>query len=935
MPHTQRYVPTLRKAWFAALSTLLVLPACGLGMDNADRLERGQQAYESADYRAAIIDAKNILINDPDNVDARLLLGRSSLRIGDPRSAEKELRRAVQLGADKSDIVVDLGRTLLILREFEQVEIEITADNAADEETRIAVLRMRGDALLGQQRVAEARAIYTEILAVRNDDLDTMLAVVTSYVVQNQLLQARATLDQILTIDPEYIAGWLASGSLAALQHNLARAEVNFAKGAELAAQVNDMAGHVRGLTGVVETQLAQGKSEEARLTTARLTELAPQNPFNQYLAARVSYLEADWAAADESLGIMLRQFPDFVPARVLKGAVQLKRGNLGQAEVYLSTVVYAEPENLLARKLLAEVRLQQNRAAEASQVLQPILSGESVDAAALAMAVRASLGTGKFDEAIRYLRIRAAAEPDNPNMQMDLAMALLSAGEIEEGQGLLRDLPIVSENDDYRREFLLVLAEVRRNNWEQALVAAREMQKQWTNDARLQNLLGGILDAAGDRVAARQSFENARALDPSDSVSLINLGRLDIIAGNFESAYQLYEQALAIQPQNVGIMVSLGRIAASKGDGAAAISWLEKARAADESNVSSRLMLGKLYLTGGDFVAAEEVTREAIALNKDIADLHNTFGLAVSANNEHETALHSFSKAIELNPNEPGYSINLAHEHFIGKDEERALDVLFDSLRSKPDHTQTAMMLAAMIVQAGNAAKALPAARDLQQNNPGSVGPKVLLAELYYGDEQFGRGADLYDEALELSGEKGIAIRAHRLRAIAGQATPVAPLLKYLASRPEDTLVRMLLAQEYQSKGDNNKAAAEYRKIVDAAPGNYVALNNLALIYVEQGNAEAETLARKASELAPQNGAIMDTLGWILVQTGSTEEGVEYLRQASELIRTSLEIRYHLAVGLAESGATDEARNLLTGILSIEEGFSGREDAEALLSSL
>jgi len=144
-----------------------------------------------------------------------------------------------------------------------------------------------------------------------------------------------------------------------------------------------------------------------------------------------------------------------------------------------------------------------------------------------------------------------------------------------------------------------------------------------------------------------------------------------------------------------------------------------------------------------------------------------------------------------------------------------------------------------------------------------------------------------------------------------------------------------MLLAQEYQSKGDNNKAAAEYRKIVDAAPGNYVALNNLALIYVEQGNAEAETLARKASELAPQNGAIMDTLGWILVQTGSTEEGVEYLRQASELIRTSLEIRYHLAVGLAESGATDEARNLLTGILSIEEGFSGREDAEALLSSL
>ena len=41
------------------------------------------------------------------------------------------------------------------------------------------------------------------------------------------------------------------------------------------------------------------------------------------------------------------------------------------------------------------------------------------------------------------------------------------------------------------------------------------------------------------------------------------------------------------------------------------------------------------------------------------------------------------------------------------------------------------------------------------------------------------------------------------------------------------------------------------------------------------------------------------------------------------------------LAVGLAESGNTDEARTLLNEILSTDDSFPARSDAEALLSKL
>jgi putative PEP-CTERM system TPR-repeat lipoprotein len=934
MPHNLQFEPDLKKTFCLALCALLILSACGIGVDNDDILARGQQYYDDGDYRAAIIDAKNILQDDPRHVDARLLLGRSSLYAGDPRSAEKELLRAVDLGVEKSEIIVDLGRTLLMLREYERIEVEITPEIAPDEDTRLAILRIRGDAFLRQQRAAEARAIYRDILSARNDDLDTMLAVVTSYVVEDQLFQAQETLNQLLSIDPNYVAGWLAAGSLAGLQQNLPQAEINFSKATELAALEDNLAGQIRGLMGVVEAQLAQEKTEEARLTAANLSNLAPDDPFSNYLTARVHVMDENWEAADDSLRQMLQKSPNFVPAQVMMGAVQLQLGNLGLAEAHLSSVVTAIPSNLNARKLLAEVRLQQNRADKASDLLRPLIAGDSADPGALLLAVRASLEAGEMEEAIRILQIRADSDPDNAGVQMDLAAAQMSAGDVEAAQELLRNLPIISEDDAYRREFLLVLSEVRNENFEAALTAARDLRTRWSDNAQVQNLLGGILEASGDRDAARQSFETARSLDPNDIVSLIYLGKMDVNAGNFESASALYEQALEIQPENVGVMVSLGRIAAFRGDKDDTVKWLEQARTTDETNVSSRLMLANLYNSIEDYSSAEELAREALALNPELAEAHNTLGLALSRNKDGDDAIRSFQKAIELDSNQPVYSINLAREYAMGDEKEGAKDVLFRSLKANPAHFQTAQFLAGMYVEAGDAASAMPAARGLIEDNPESVGPKVMLAELYYGNEQFDLGADLYDQAQDISGDRRLAIRAYNLRSTHGQTTPEAPLLKYIASRPEDLSVRMMLAQEYQTAGNNPEAAVEYEKVMDAEPDNFVALNNLATIYSEQGNSEAEALARKAVELAPENGAVADTLGWILVQSDSVDEGIEYLRKANSLAEGSSEIRYHLAAGLVKTGASDEARSLLGEILS-GESFPSREDAEALLNSL
>ena len=90
MTLTRRHAAFTRSTRLAVLVTLFGLTACGIGVDDEDRLARGQQAYDSGDYRAAIVEAKNVLKSDANNLDARLLLGRASLLLGDGRSAEKE-----------------------------------------------------------------------------------------------------------------------------------------------------------------------------------------------------------------------------------------------------------------------------------------------------------------------------------------------------------------------------------------------------------------------------------------------------------------------------------------------------------------------------------------------------------------------------------------------------------------------------------------------------------------------------------------------------------------------------------------------------------------------------------------------------------------------------------------------------------------------------
>lgn len=118
---------------------LVLVSGCGLAMDSDDRLDRGEKAFADGEFRAAIIDAKDVLLKEPDNMRGRLLLGRASIEVGDGLASEKELRRAIDLGAPLPDVAAELARALGSQGKFDEVLTEIPIEGLTSAEMEATV----------------------------------------------------------------------------------------------------------------------------------------------------------------------------------------------------------------------------------------------------------------------------------------------------------------------------------------------------------------------------------------------------------------------------------------------------------------------------------------------------------------------------------------------------------------------------------------------------------------------------------------------------------------------------------------------------------------------------------------------------------------------------------------------------------------------------
>ena len=106
----------------ALIALLFLLGACASEeRTEVQRIADARVSMEKFRYRESIIEMRNLLRKNPDNMDARLILGAALLATGDMETAVKEASRARDLGArpprSALGVVRQAGRPRVAVRE--------------------------------------------------------------------------------------------------------------------------------------------------------------------------------------------------------------------------------------------------------------------------------------------------------------------------------------------------------------------------------------------------------------------------------------------------------------------------------------------------------------------------------------------------------------------------------------------------------------------------------------------------------------------------------------------------------------------------------------------------------------------------------------------------------------------------------------------------
>ncbi len=382
-----------------------------------------------------------------------------------------------------------------------------------------------------------------------------------------------------------------------------------------------------------------------------------------------------------------------------------------------------------------------------------------------------------------------------------------------------------------------------------------------------------------------------------------------------------------------IAILLGIAQIQA--GQTAAAIAQLERSSAAEPGNYRLELLLAELYQSQHRPQQAAALIEHALRTADGKPDALSTAGVLYMRGGQLDRALAVYQAAVDAEPQNPEYRLELARAHLALNQSQAAADDAEAVLKLNPDSPRALRLLALIDVSAGRGTSALARVESAANRHPTDGRLAILEGDVRLAMRQYSKADAAYARASNARASAEAAIKSYWARLLGHLPDAVQPLENWLILRPDDFAVRRLLAEAYLKSGRDSDARRTYELIVASNPRDVVALNNLAWLYQRAGDRRAVDTARQAYDLAASNPAVADTYGWVLCEAGNVSQGLKVLESAAKEGGNG-DIRFHLASALARAGERDRARTELQELLrSNPPGFSQRAEAERLLDRL
>ncbi len=651
---------------------------------------RGQVAAAGGKFDEARTVLEEVVVEQPENMDARLMLAYVNLQQGNLDQAEMHVQHVVA----RNPANAQAQKLLAEVRARQETPAESLAsiqtalEQTSNDPTMLAVAgRMSlasGDRDQALAYLAQASKPGTQLTA------QAQLEVANGYLMAGETDKAL----EILRAMPDSSALTYQRDSmlLLTLLRKGDEAQLIEQSKAMLARSGKDPV--VRNLVGSVYA--AAGKMDMAREQFKEALRLAPADEQSLINSAKLEIAQDKPAAAEPYLKKVLEKDPKNLTATMAMAVVAGARKDKKSVETYLVKAKGDHPDSVAAQAALAQFYLAEKDTAKAKSVMDAAVAANPASASmanargvVMVGAKDFAAGIASFEEAVRI-------EPKSAEYAMNLARAKTISGDTKG-----------------------------------ALAVIDELLRQQPKSLPALHLAAATSMRGRDLERATGYVERVRQVAPDSPISHQLEGDLALAQKRYREALAAYEKAdPSLQNRNV----TMARFVAAKAAGASrpekvVEDWI--AKHPDDADAIS--IVAEAKRDSGDRAGAALLYEQAIAKAPGSAVLHNNLAM-VYLDLGDPRALATAEKAYQLIPKAPPIQDTYGWALFKTGKAETAIEYLESAAKGMPDNAEIQYHLAAALAASGRKSEALPPARKAVA---GTLPPAVrveatkLLAEL------------------------------------------------------------------------------------------------------------------------------------------------------------------------------------------------------------
>lgn len=897
-------------ALLLGVALLGLLQGCdpGVELDDSDYLARAEERLQADDYAGAVVELKNALQANPDNPQVRWTLGQLYAEKGEWGLAEKELRYARELGVLPDSVYPLLARIFVLQKKYKEV---LTVDPAAvasrPGQAQIYASHALGwlDAGKDQEVDKALRKAYT--LAPEEPYVRIVAAQIA--LLRKDPTTAISLISAVNSTEPAYVPAWVFMGNLAQRQGDFERAAEAYSKAVEHQPWNRNALYHravARVYSGDLEGAEADLEQLEAEARNAPPVRLVRGllALFGKDYAAAVVDLNAAVDGGIETarsfyyagvanlrvgnreraatfLEAALARDPGIGTARLLLAQLLIHRKKYTEAEAVLRPAAGMERGGVRHKRLLAAALIGQNRIEEALPLLEQASSlSEEAPTEQLALAMGLLLA-GDEEAGVARLQTAIAAADGNAAADEYLVRFLLHQGRLDTA---------LERAQDYRARFpeasgpyaILGLVRLQRGETKEASVAFRRALELEPGEPTAGLELGAMLQAEGKTAQAEDLYRSVLDHNPDHLGAMMAMAGLQARRGDAAGFEDWMRRAAAAHPDTAAPRVLLAEYFNLRGEAQRALEVLDPAAKKFQDDPRYQAAAGTASLQLGKLEEAKASFQRLVALRPDSARAHRLLSRALLRLQGWPEARAALERVLELEPDAIPSRIELvrllliegqpaAARHVLAPLQEAApedpevtlLAGMIAAAADEPDEArrllgramaqrparEAALALAQQEIEEGQDERALEILRDWVGANPGDLGARLALADVFLS-----AGA--------------------RVDAL-GQYEAV------LREDPENLAALNNLAW-YLKDADPARALDYAKKAVELHPRSHQALDTLAALHMDAGKLKpAREALERALTRAPDEKALLVRYAVLLSRLREYQAAIDALEKA------------------------------------------------------